>query len=504
MDEPVVHRIAYVPSLGVFYIALDFTLLPEKRADGRPLSEAPFRFLLYRHDPEWGFRSALQRYYDLFPEFFEKRTKSEGGWYVWGDMKSTPDAKQAGFGFHWGPSGPEAVKYDAENGFTSLSYIEPELVQQSMGDFKDAPSEAESLSRLRKLAENDPDEMAKAEKLAYAASYAPGKWIAQHSLRDLLQTVSLAALDSVSYGENGKPSLAICQCPWIGDSNWDAMFPCNLDPDIPGGKGWFASRVFIDVALADMESRGTSYDGIALDSFGGFNNYLRADYRREHFQYSDVPLTFSSTSSKPVLPFPFASVKWLRGLSKEMRARGKVLMTNCSWAMTPGWLTFAAPYLDVFGAEAPKFDDPDFIRAIAYRKPCTDLPYTPRPDWEIPWHWLHGIYPGMGNDLDAMKRVDGLLRELTNVGWEPITGARVAPGTVRLERFGAGNAIYLVAHNPGEKEVQAEINPDPKFIDLNGAEVLLNPSGQSSIPKDGALTAKLAPRETIVFAIRKK
>ncbi|MBX7259581.1 MAG: hypothetical protein K1Y02_24695, partial [Candidatus Hydrogenedentes bacterium] len=56
MDEPMVHRIAYVPKLRLFYIAFDFGLVPEKRIDGRPLSEAPFRFLVYRHDPAWGFR----------------------------------------------------------------------------------------------------------------------------------------------------------------------------------------------------------------------------------------------------------------------------------------------------------------------------------------------------------------------------------------------------------------------------------------------------------------
>lgn len=103
MDEPVVHRIAYNPRLSLFYIALDFGLVPEKRIDGSPLWEAPFRILLYRCDPEWGFRSALQRYYDFFPQFFVKRVKKEGGWYVWGNMADTKGAIEAGFAFHWGP-----------------------------------------------------------------------------------------------------------------------------------------------------------------------------------------------------------------------------------------------------------------------------------------------------------------------------------------------------------------------------------------------------------------
>ncbi|MBM4081784.1 MAG: hypothetical protein FJ278_18915, partial [Planctomycetes bacterium] len=105
MDEPVIHRIAYNPKLRLFFIALDFGLVPEKRTDGRPLSEASFRILLYRHDPAWGFRSALQRYYEFFPDFFTKRVNREGGWYVWGDMRKTEGALDAGFAFHWGPGG---------------------------------------------------------------------------------------------------------------------------------------------------------------------------------------------------------------------------------------------------------------------------------------------------------------------------------------------------------------------------------------------------------------
>lgn len=504
MDEPVVHRIELLPDLQIFCLAVDFGLVPEHRADGTSLSEAPFRFLLYRHDPAWGFRSALQRYYDFFPEFFTKRVKAEGGWYVWGNMKDTAEVKQAGFGFHWGPSGPEAVKYDNEAGLLPLSYIEPELTQQTMGDYKEAPTTQEALTRLQKIIDGDNDELSKVEKLAYAPSYTPGKWIGEHSLRESLQTVSRAALASVNYTEAGKPAVAILQCSWMGDSNWGAVFPCNLDPDIPGGKGWFASRVFIDYALRGMEDAGVHYDGIALDSFGGYGQYSRANYRREHFKYSDVPLTFSSTTNTPVQVAAFASVKWVRQLAKEMHAQGKVLMANCAWNVTPGWLTFAAPYLDIFGSESPKFGDPDFIRAIAYRKPCTDLPYTPRPAWEVPWHWLHGIHPGLGNDLDALKRVSGITRELVGAGWEPITGARVTPAHVRIERFGSGANVYLVLHNDSDADTTAEVCVDAAAFGLANAIVTQQPQDQRIEPADRTIKTKLAPRETIVLAMSRK
>ena len=67
MDEPVVHRIALNPPLRLLYIALDFGLVPEKTVEGRPLSEAPFRILLWRHDPAWGFRSPSNATTSSFP-----------------------------------------------------------------------------------------------------------------------------------------------------------------------------------------------------------------------------------------------------------------------------------------------------------------------------------------------------------------------------------------------------------------------------------------------------
>jgi hypothetical protein len=136
-------------------------------------------------------------------------------------------------------------------------------------------------------------------------------------------------------------------------------------------------------------------------------------------------------------------------------AGAKINLANCSWSYTPGWLTFAAPYLDVFGAEAPEFADPDFIRAIAFRKPCTDLPYNARPQWEVPWHWLHAIYPGHGNNVKEMQRCAGLLRELVAAGGEPIPAARASPEQIRVERFGDGGRAFLVLHNPADAPVAA-------------------------------------------------
>jgi hypothetical protein len=288
----------------------------------------------------------------------------------------------------------------------------------------------------------------------------------------------------------------------MSKSKWGAILGCNLAPDLPGGKGAFNLADILEPALAGATQAGARFDGIGLDSFCGYGQASRANYRREHFRYTRLPLCFSASEKVPVQPAVWGALEWLHDLAQAMHGRGLVLMANCSWGSTPAWLTFAGPYLDVFGAEATQFADPDYIRAIAFRKACTDLPYDPRPEWEVPWHLLHGIYPGHGNDLAAMKRVAGPLQQLAKAGWEPLTYARAAPATVRLERFGSAPEVFLVAHNPSREAVTATVAVDLKALGLGGATAASVLSGNAVALAEGRLSLSLAPQSTAILRLR--
>jgi hypothetical protein len=370
-----------------------------------------------------------------------------------------------------------------------------------MGDYTEAPTAAQAIDRLRKVADGDEAQLAALEKLGYAQGYAPGSWTKEHTLREALQTISRAGMASVSHDAAGTPYTMVGQFPWMAESQWGCIFPNNLDPDIPGGKGWFNSRVYLDYNLRDYEALGARFDGIGLDSLCGYGQFSRANYRRDHFQHADIPLSFAAADKQPVIVGPFGTVEWLRQLADEMHGRGLLLMTNCSWGLTPGWLTFGAPYLDILGAEATQFVDPDFIRAITCRKSCTDLPYNPRPEWEVPWHLLHGIFPGHGNDLAAMAKVAPLLKEIAAAGWEPIAHARAEPTTVRVERFGTGKRLFLVLYNPTDAEVTARLTVDAQGLGLTrigAVEVLL---GEEAEAQGGPFEVKLAPRGTSLLKL---
>jgi len=501
MDEPVVHRIALSPDLRTLYLAFDFGLAPVTTVHGRSLAEAPFRALIYRHDPAWGMRSAMARYREIFPQFFVRRSEAAGAWYVWGDMQEMPEALEAGFRFHWGPRGVDAVKWDDAHDVTSLLYIEPEMYQQSHGDLERAPTREEGLARLAGLAAGDPEELVAYLQLAYSGSYLPASWMAEHSRAEAVQAVARAAQASLQEDASGAPWVGIGQYSWIGDNRWGVIFPCNLDPDTPEGKGWFCHELFIESGLQMAENAGAHYDGIGLDSFGGYGQTARVDYRREHFAYADIPLSFSASDRRPVIVSSFATIEWLRALAEAMHARGLVLMANCSWGRTPAWLTFAGPYLDIFGAEAATFADPDFIRFVAGGRPCSSLPYDPRPEWEAQRHLLHGIWPGHGSDPAMMARLDPVLRRLDAAGWEPVSGVRAEPASVQVERFGDGESFYATVHNPAQQAVAARFTTAPDVLGRRPWRVSSLYGPEPEPVADGAILLRLEPRETAVLAV---
>jgi len=499
MDKPVVHRLFYNPQTKQFIIAFDFALVKDTL---KFPSHADFEFLIYTSDPRWGFRSALEKYYSLYPSFFVKRTKKEGGWYVWGNMKDTPEAAEAGFMFHWGPSGPEAVKYDNEKGFYSLQYNEIEFYQLSLGDFKENSSYNDAIERLMKSAEGDKATLDILDKLSYTGG---SGFFGQMPRKEYFRQISKAVLKSALYDENGKTICMIGNFPWIGNSGWGAIFPCNLDPDIPDGYGRFDMDVSYKSAFELYKKQGARLDGFALDSYGGYGDDKRINFRREHFPYVDFPLTFSFKEKRPVIIQYFSLIEWTKALAERYHPQGLLLMANCAWGHAPAFLTFAAPYLDVFGAEAPYHPDPRFIRSIAYHKSCTDLPYSPRPEWEVKFHLLYGIFPGHGNDLNLLKKYNPYLQILAKAGWEPVPYAYSDNEKILMERFGKGKTVYLSIHNPADEAQSCYLFVEIDKLGLKNikASNLLTGETLRVLPsgKKARIQINISPKDTFVIKI---
>ncbi len=119
LDVPRLWRFGYAASFGELYGAVDLGLSPLTR--NFP-SSASFSLLLYRCDPKWGFRSALQRYYELCPSCFAKRNDKEGIWMPFTDIATVAGFEDFGFQFK---EGNNNVPFDEAQGIYSFVYVEP-------------------------------------------------------------------------------------------------------------------------------------------------------------------------------------------------------------------------------------------------------------------------------------------------------------------------------------------------------------------------------------------
>jgi len=97
MDVPRIYRKGYDLSEG-YSIQYDFGLSNQTLKIGP--GHANFTFVVYKTDePEWGFRSVVKKYYELYPGFFVKRNEREGTW-TRDDPENIPNVEDFGFKYY--------------------------------------------------------------------------------------------------------------------------------------------------------------------------------------------------------------------------------------------------------------------------------------------------------------------------------------------------------------------------------------------------------------------
>ena len=119
----------------------------------------------------------------------------------------------------------------------------------------------------------------------------------------------------------------------------------------------------------------------------------------------------------------------------------------------------------------------------------------------MPWHLLQAIWPGAGHPLPQMTAYDPLLRQLVAAGWEPLTGARVAPPGVRLERYGHGDQVYLVLHNPATQTATATATLDEPILGAKAWHATSEPGARPVTVTGGRFTVPLAARATVMVRL---
>lgn len=509
MAKPGVCRLGYHAGLERLFIAYDFGLVHDTQC--LP-GGAEFRFVLYGFDPAWGFRSAWDKLMRIFPDYFEVRAREHGLWMPFTDVSKVPGWEDFGFKFH---EGDNNVVWDDAHGVLSFRYTEPMTWWMSMKP--GVPRTADSaLSVLNAVATgNDGRNRSMAE----------------------------AARLAVMHDEAGQPCLLFRKEPWCDGAVWSLNPNPWLGSSAAGEPGLPYTNQPLNAAtvhwndrikerLYGQGARGRR-DGEYLDSLEGYVT-AELNFRREHFRYSTVPLTFDTASARPALFKGLAVFEFTKWISDDVHRMAKLAFANS----VPYRFTFLCPWLDVMGTETDwlsgnRYQPPsDSImslrRTMAAGKPYLLLmnsdydKFTPeRVERYFQRALFYGMWPGFFShnaadnpywqnpkwyerDRPLFRRYIPVVRRVSEAGWQPVSRARSDNPQIWVERFGpdSGGSVSITLFNatdtPQSGKLAIEITQLGLRMPCNAIELLSNNAFEW--PANG-WQVTLKPHETKVISL---
>jgi hypothetical protein len=495
MSKPAVYRLIYHAGLKQLLIAYDFGLVPDTK--NFP-SSAEFKFIIYRFNPAKGFRSALKKYMEIFPDYFVVRSKEQGIWMPFTDVSTVEGWQDFGFKYH---EGNNNVPFDDANGILSFRYTEPMTWWMPMQ--KDLPRTAETAIRIR-------DSLLESKK----------------------QDEKIAAQVSVNcamYDINGKPYLLFLDTPWCNGAVW-SLNPNPYLKQKPNFADWHWNDALKE-RLYGKNSKGI-LDGEYLDSLEG---YVTADinFRREHFTDTTVPLTFSTTAKRPGLFKGLAVFEFTKWICDDVHSMGKQTFANG----VPYRFTFLCPWLDIMGTETDwnrngKWNPVPDSTMCLWRSMCGAKPYlilmntiydnftTNLVEKYFQRCAFYGFYPSMfshnasenpywqnpkwyNRDRLLFKKYIPIIKRIAETGWNPVTCAESENPSVFIEQFGreTDSVFFITAFNSAGSTQQTIIKlPDSLKTPIAITELI---SGNSIKPeKSNKWNLTLLPEQVAVFEIK--
>lgn len=520
MAQPAVARVGYHAGLKMLFAAFDFGLVPET---ARFPSSADFRLVLYRFDPNWGLRAAWQRYMEIFPGYFAVRAKEQGLWMPFTDVSKVNGWQDFGFKFH---EGNNNVPWDDEHGVLSFRYTEPMTWWMTMK--ADVPRTAPEALRVR-------DELAKS---------------GNASQRQLAEVSRTAAM----FDEAGEPALLFRNEPWCNGAVWSLNPNPYLQPTpvgthstaslSPTKDGDAVERVLTNAAtihwnpalkekLYGPAAKGR-LDGEYLDSLEGYVT-AELNFRRDHFRETTVPLTFSADSKQPALFKGLAVFEFTKWMSDDVHRMGKLMFANG----VPYRLTFLCPWLDVLGTETDWLRNGKYVpasettvnlwRTASGAKPYlllmnTDYDrFTPEMVEKYFQRALfYGMWPGFfshnaadnpywqnpkwyNRDRPLFRKYIPIIRQVSEAGWRPVTGATCDNERIWVERFGLAEqeTVWLTAFNGSAEAQSGLLTLDSSILGAAVRGEMRELIRGAVVARDGAgWRVALKPDEAAVFQIR--
>jgi hypothetical protein len=454
---------------------------------------------LYRVDPAWGFRGAVDRFAARHPTWFES-------------PRSMHDYKGYDRGYYYSEAGAQQVlAYDQEGIFTA-QYIVAEAPLKDGPVSEPMPTYEETIELVEDLG-NSPKEAEVAQ--------------------------SRAITSSVAYGCNGD-----CMIKHVGEYNWapgvwEICWETSMDPDIEDGWGPFTWNWAISPAIEATEAISAVLDGVMMDNFMSAPG---VDTRPEHLALTDTPLAYNVATYQPGV-HNAANVDefflWLRD-TLDTQGRDDMAITINFWGIgTPNGL---ARHLDAFGGEGGSKTQAhtnwnprilDYRRAIAYHKPqawANGEPDLTLDDVEefVDLALFYAIFPTRKDEAtnwesgsdQLITDTQQVLFQFWSAGWEPVTHAWTDDEDVWVERFGPISntqypipswSLYFTVHNTSTETVPFTLTVDTAALGIAGPEMLTVAELVSgdAVPYEVrgdllVIGGELAPLDTVVFRLEER
>ena len=530
LDQPRMFRIAYDASAGLS-ITFDLGISP----DATTLKDkATFSFIVYAADPVWGFRSATQRYYDLFPQFFARRTNPacEGAWFVAPPLDSIGRTYlDFGLGLDMIALGKASNQSHATWGLRYLGWDNSRHIATTaythQWAFYDPIRRGPELTYQQAIAH-----------LETEARLRPAN-DEQRRIRD----EATAALISTARDFNGR-----LYYERFGD--FYAYYQ-NLDATSPSRTDWAGAVQIQQVDRAvNLAAKSVGLlDGIHLDSTSGMRRWGAADdYDRRHWASARTPLTFSYDSGQVVVRGIFPLYDRIRELANFVRDRRMMLTANFNAAETQTLGFVGADHIDFFGLEQgladrarPGTSADQFAlmkRTLAYQRSISTLDHligqgklgAGAIERRLQQNLFYGIFAGAFDsetEADARghevtwstpanaklwARYSPLIKQVAVAGWQPVTDAWSSNPRVWLERFGSLDRrdLHLAIRNETDTSQRFAMTIDIRSLGADPTKVLraveqitgatlgiqANPSGGVAV-----LTMSIPARSTRLLSI---
>lgn len=476
----------------------------------QPSSQTPFHFVIYRHDPAWGFRSSLERYYYLFREpFFVRKVNKIGAW-GWHHPPPSEWTNANLYAFHecggetWQTKDEGMHGYEHEGTNLANSVADFERLSKLSDDQKlgiySLPYTMVGQRQIYRLATmpKDRDEaMAAFEKWTTKDPIifqTPGPSVSFRTVDQLKEMIR----NSNVYDERQKPSVLLRD--YLGNT---VTFPLNPNPRL------FSDSNAVTIARYTLEDylpmlfSGSKYvDGCYVDSLGRWPGYY--NFRREHFRYTALPLTYSGKDASPCIWNLQSHAEYLQELSKRLHQQNKIVFANGVHANR----VMLGFYVDALGMEGL----PDFARGDGYfstRVAAGTKPYCALNgrDNVSARAWNSCLYLGI---LIGARSEKGAAMErkylpaiihINEAGWQPITLAKSDSDQVMVERWGGGQGkpVAFTLLNRSKHPAKTTIHVDAAALGIR-AGVLHDLVAQKALPavwKNGEATfACELPAET--------